>query len=309
MKSSIKNMKHETTRSSRIKAANLTLSRPEFGVNVQNVGITNYCGDSSSETSIPDWQTRNFNFSFNFRNKTVRFTAFPLNLINIDGYGLIDYCKNRPGVYDFMKSIDKIELTNMYGDTTVAFSVKYNSTFILIQTFDLIMDDAAMTLIKQAIEQGWPGGNSDVKLTRTTRVILFYKDRNGKDQKHIHSNLDLTKEELIDYVKNVPLIKVDNYYSSSPELNREVGANLRCNLVMGISCGDGLGSAESNNWKTLTPLLKWNTACKSIGKVRIGNDDVKFSYLCCHSDRLDDTCTAGCNGFTKAPADPRTYCI
>jgi hypothetical protein len=54
-----------------------------------------------------------------------------------------------------MKTIDKIELTNMNGDTTVAFSVKYNFAFLFYQTFDLIMDDDA-TQIKQYIKQGWP---------------------------------------------------------------------------------------------------------------------------------------------------------
>lgn len=244
------------------------------------------------EENYDDWQTRNFTFTFDFSKKTVNFT--------ID-----DYINHSGGVNDFMKSIYQIQLTNMKGDTTVAFSVKYNS----FQTFDLIMDDATMTIIKEVLIDGWPLGagewwnwdswniisDSNVKIAKTIRVFLFYKDSNGNDQKYTHSRLDWTKEQLIDYLKNITFKQAAGDYDRVIEMYKDFGENAKCNKIMGISCGDG-GSSDTSNWQTLSPYYKWKDACSSAGKILLpNNENVEMSLLCCASKNYNEKCTSGCS--------------
>lgn len=80
---------------------------------------------------------------------------------------------------------------------------------------------------------------------------------------------------------------------------------------MGISCGDNVGSSYTDNWKMLSPFLKWKEACKSIGRAYGDPNDpptTNFDQLCCDVD-FDDSCTTGCKSYTR-PYDlfPTTYC-
>ena len=175
-----------------------------------------------------------------------------------------------------MKSIYKIQLTNLKGNTTVTFSVERtpDKPFLFQYSFNLIIDDNdnALDIIKT---------NPNIRTTQ--RVFLFYKDSNGNDQTYIHSRLDWTKEQLIDYLRSRSYNSINNFFGDG-----------RCNKIMGIeSCGDDGPGDENSEWQNKTPFLKWKEACSSAGQLRIDSRTYDVSYLCCN-DTYDSTCTVGC---------------
>ena len=186
-----------------------------------------------------------------------------------------------------MKSIYKIQLTNLKGNTTVTFSVERtpDKPFLFQYSFNLIIDDNALDIIKT---------NPDIRTTQ--RVFLFYKDSQGNDQKYVHSRLDWTKEQLINYLKNITFKQAAGDYDRVIEKYKDFGENAKCNKIMGISCGDG-GSSDTSNWQTLSPYYKWKDACSSAGKILLpNNENVEMSLLCCASNNYNEKCTSGCSG-------------